>query len=124
VPKSTTASIEQRLEVMTHMRAYKIPMDLQAFLAAMHLCEEYGSAKYALAVIRQFVIDYKGIPFHRGLFIDFFTVGLLFFVSFVIAFSFTCFDFRFHSHCGYRHLIFRCLCDLTRVSTAIWRWCG
>lgn len=76
MPKSTTATIEQRLEVMAHMRKYKIPMDLQAYLAAIHLCEEYGSAKHALAVIKQFVIDYKGIPFHRGLFIDFFTVCL------------------------------------------------
>lgn len=56
------------------MRTYKIPHNLDVYLAAIHLCEEYGSAKQAHSVIKQFVIDYKGIPFHRGLFIDFFTV--------------------------------------------------
>lgn len=63
---------------MKHMRQYKIPMDLEVFQAAMKLCEEYGSPKFAHQVIQQFVIDYKGIPFHRGLFIDFFTVCCLF----------------------------------------------
>lgn len=50
---------------------------LEVYLAALKLCEEYASAKYALRVIKDFIIDYKGIPYHRGLFIDFFTVFFL-----------------------------------------------
>lgn len=74
VPKVTTVPITDRLEVMKHIREYGIQESLELTLAALKLAANYASAKTAVNIMKQFVIDYNGMPFHRGLFIDFLTI--------------------------------------------------
>jgi len=78
VPPSKITRLPERLLVFEDMKKAEIIPSIETYSAAMKLCSAHGSANNALRVMKDFVTQYYGIPYHRGFCIQFLTTMVRF----------------------------------------------